>query len=110
MNQQELYGLAKALLLAGGVVAIVLGGIDVIAAAFRGVGLEAVRPVVAVLAGVIALAAMNEQKSEGMQLVLIVLGLIGGNLGGLLIALSGIIALVGRYSTGGVAQTPAATA
>ncbi len=104
MNQSEVYGIAKALLLAGGVVALVLGGLDLLVALARGLRLEAVRPVVAIVAGGIALLRLNDQKNEGLQLVLIVLGLVGGNAGGILIAISGIVALVGRYAFGGRAQ------
>ncbi len=100
MDQRQVYGLAKALLLAGGVVAIVLGGIDLVVVGLRGVGLGAVRPVIAVAAGVIGLLTLNEQKNEGIQLVLIVLGLVGGNAGGVLIAVAGVTALVGRYALG----------
>jgi hypothetical protein len=105
MNQKELYGIAKALLLAGGVVAIVLGGLDLLALAARGTyGLGMVRSLVGVAVGVVALATMSQTRSEAIDLVLIVLGLISGNAGGLLIALAGIIGLVARYVSLGPAQ------
>lgn len=104
MNQQELNGIARALLLAGGVVAIALGGLELLGAAIRLSGLGAIRPIFGVVVGVLALATMNQVKSEAIQLVLIVLGLISGNAGGYLITLAGIIGLVAKYSFGAGAQ------
>lgn len=100
MNKQELYGIAKALLLAGGVVAIALGGLSLLGIAARGgTGLGAVRPLVGIAVGVVALATMSRLRSEAIDLVLIVLGLISGSAGGYLIAIAGIIGLVARYTT-----------
>lgn len=111
LDQKEVLGIGRALQLAGGVVAIVLGGVDLLTLAVgRGaVGLDAIRPVFAIVVGLIALVTLSEGKSEGIQLVLIVLGLIGGNAGGILIALAGIVNLVGHYAFGGSptsSQTP----
>jgi hypothetical protein len=100
MNKQELYGVAKALLLAGGVVAIVLGGLSLLSIATRGaLSLNVVRPAIGVLVGVVALLTMSKPRSEAVDLVLIVLGLISGNAGGFLIAIAGIIGLIARYTT-----------
>ena len=111
MDQRQLYGIARALMLAGGVVAIVLGGLGLLGAGLRGaVGLAAVRDVIGVLVGILALATMNQKTSEAIELVLIVLGLISGNAGGFLVALAGIVWLVARYSGGSLqtsAQAPA---
>ncbi len=104
MNQQQVYGLARALLLAGGVVSVVLGGLELLGAALRFSGLEATRPVFGLAVGIIALATLNETKNEAIQLVLIVLGLISGNAGGFLIALAGIISLVAKYALADGAQ------
>ncbi len=109
MNQQQAYGLARALLLAGGVVAIVLGGLELLVAAFQLSGLKTIRPVFGLAVGIVALATLNETKNEAIQLVLIVLGLISGNAGGFLIALAGIISLVAKYALADGAQ-PAAPA
>jgi hypothetical protein len=109
VDQRQLYGIARALLLAGGVVAIVLGGLGLLGAALRGsVAIDAIRDVIGVLVGVLALATMSQNRSEAVEIVLIVLGLISSNAGGFLVALAGIIGLVARYTGGG--PQPAATA
>jgi hypothetical protein len=100
MNKQELYGIAKALLLAGGVVAIVLGGLSLLGVAARGgVDLGVIRPLIGITVGIVALATMSQLRSEAIDLVLIVLGLISGNAGGFLIAIAGILGLIARYTT-----------
>ncbi len=88
-----------------------LGGIELFVSAVRLAGFEAIRPVFGLAVGIVALATLSEMKSEVVQLILIVLGLISGNAGGFLIALAGIIGLVARYAYGTAAQqaTPAAT-
>jgi hypothetical protein len=82
VEPQELYGIARALLLAGGVVAIVLGGLRLLGAALRTSGIDAVKPVFGIAVGVVALATFNQVKNEAIEIVLIVLGLISGNVGG----------------------------
>jgi hypothetical protein len=104
MNEQELRGIARALLLAGGAVAVVLGGLGLLSAALRTPGVGAVRPVFGIAVGIVALATLEQTKSEVVMLVLIVLGLISGNAGGFLIALAGILALVAKYTTPAVLQ------
>ncbi len=105
MNKQELYGVARSLLLAGGVVAIVLGVLGLLGVGVRGpVGLDLLRPLVGIVVGIVALAMMNQVRSEAVEVVLIILGLISGNVGGLLIVLAGIVGLVARNMAEGSAQ------
>ena len=66
--------------------------------AMGGFGLDLVRPLFGVAVGVVALATMSQMRSEAVDLVLIVLGLISGNVGGFLVALGGIIGLVAKYT------------
>ncbi len=104
MNKQELYGVARSLLLAGGVVAIVLGALGLLGVGVRGsVGLDLLRPLVGIVVGIVALAMMNQVRSEAVEVVLIILGLISGNAGGLLIVLAGVVGLVARN----MAEAPA---
>ncbi len=97
--------------MAGGIVAIVLGGLGLLGATIRLSSLAAVRPLFGIVVGVIALATLNQVRSEAIEIVLIVLGLISGNAGGYLIALAGILGLVARYAFAEAIQpaTPAPT-
>jgi hypothetical protein len=99
MNQQEVRGAAKALLMAGGVVAIVIGAIDLLGVGLRGgIGLAELRPIVAIAVGIIALATMSQTRGAVIELVLIVLGIFSGSAGGFLIAVGGLLGLVSIHA------------
>ena len=104
MNQRDLNAIIKALLLAGGAVAVVVGLIDLgIAAVYIPFGRYLfIRPLISIAVGILALVTLGSAvpRSELFLLVLIVLGFIGGNAGALLIALAGIVGLITKYVSG----------
>lgn len=98
MNREDVYGLAKALALAGGVISLLLGAIDLAGAAMLGLRtLDFVRPALSIAVGIVALALLNEIKSEGVAIVFVILGFIAGGAGGFLVGISGLACLVAEY-------------
>ena len=91
--------LAKILLLVGGIVALV-GGLLGFVSGFVGAG-----PALAVIVGIVSLALYRQLSSDGVIVVLLILGLIlaaitGGlaSIGGILVSVAAIMALVVRYA------------
>lgn len=103
MNQDDAYSLARAILLIGGIVAIAFGATalggnltsyrtlsDAFASSFG--------PLLGVIVGVVALVASSRVKEEAIAIVMAVLGFIAGGVGGVLVAIGGIWALISRYT------------
>jgi uncharacterized membrane protein HdeD (DUF308 family) len=96
------YSLARAVLLIGGIVAIVLG------ATALGDGIATYRapvaytpPSLTVITGVVALAASNRTKDEAADIVLAVLGFLAGGVGGALVTAGDTWALVSKHAMKG---------
>ncbi|MDG7008883.1 MAG: hypothetical protein JRN06_11740 [Nitrososphaerota archaeon] len=102
MNQEDAYSLARAILLIGGIVAIAFGATNLGAniASYRtfAAALTNTAPLLTVIVGVVALVASSRVKDEGVDIILAVLGFLAGGLGGVLVAIGGIWALISRYT------------
>jgi polyferredoxin len=102
MNQEDAYSLARAILLIGGIVALAYG------ATLLGTYFTNARPLsdvfavpgplLGVIVGVVALVASSRVKEEAVAIVMAVLGFLAGGLGGVLVAIGGIWALISRYT------------
>ena len=55
-------------------------------------------PLLGVIVGVVALVASSRVKEEAIAIVMAVLGFIAGGVGGVLVAIGGIWALISRYT------------
>lgn len=102
MKQEDAYSLARAILLIGGILAIAFGatafGANItnyrtLADAFTNTG-----PLLGMIVGVVALVASSRIKDEAIAVVMAVLGFLAGGLGGVLVAIGGIWALISRYT------------
>lgn len=102
MNQDDAYSLARALLLIGGIVAIAFGattlGANISSYRTLADALAYTTPLLTVIVGVVALVTSNRVKDESIDIVLAVLGFLAGGLGGVLVAIGGIWALISRYA------------
>lgn len=102
MNQEDAYSLARAILLIGGVVAIAYGATllgSYLVNSRSIVDLTSVPgPILTVIVGVVALVASSRVKDESIDIVLAVLGFIAGGLGGVLVAIAGIWAIISRHT------------
>ena len=107
MNQEDAYSLSRAILLIGGIVAIALGatalGANITSFRTFGNALANTTPLLTVIVGVVALVASNRVKDEAIDIVLAVLGFLAGGLGGVLVAIGGIWALISKYTIKGQA-------
>lgn len=102
MNQEDAYHLARAILLIGGIVAIaygatLLGAYVTNARALTDI-LAVPGPLLTLIVGVVALVASSRVKDEAIDIVLAVLGFIAGGLGGVLVAIAGIWAIISRHT------------
>ena len=102
MKQEDAYSLARAVLLIGGILAIAFGATDLganlsnytnVSAALANTG-----PLLGVIVGVVALVASSRIKDEAIAIVMAVLGFLAGGLGGVLVAIGGVWALITRYT------------
>jgi hypothetical protein len=91
--------LARVLLLVGGAVALIGGLIGLLS------GFVSAGPVLALVVGVVSLALYTQLGSEGVDVLLLVLGLVlaaitGGlsSIGGVLVSVGALMALVVRYA------------
>ena len=91
--------LARVLLLVGGVIALV-GGLIGLIGGFVGAG-----SVLALVVGIVSLAFYTQLSSEGVDVILLVLGLVlavitGGlsSIGGIFVSIAALMALVVRYA------------
>ena len=102
MNQEDAYSLARAILLIGGIVAIAYGATllgSYITSSRSIADLTSVPgPLLTLIVGVVALVASSKVKDESMDIVLAVLGFIAGGLGGVLVAIAGIWAIISRHT------------
>jgi hypothetical protein len=102
MNQEDAYSLARAILLIGGIIAIAFGatalGASLTTARALADILAIPGPLLGVIVGVVALVGSTRIKNEGIAIVMAVLGFIAGGLGGVLVAIGGIWALISRYT------------
>lgn len=105
MNQEDSYQLARALLLIGGILAIAFGAISfgndlssyrTLTATFANTG-----PLLAMVVGVVALVASSRVKDEAIDIILAVLGFLAGGLGGVLVAIGGIWAIISKHTLKG---------
>ena len=107
MNQDDAYSLARAILLIGGIVAIAFGattlGANITSYRTLADALANTTPLLTVIVGVVALVTSNRVKDEAIDIVLAVLGFLAGGLGGILVAIGGIWALISRYTVKGQA-------
>ncbi len=102
MPEEQLTTLARALTLAGGVILLVAGILELVGNnnnLFTYVNSPLlVSPiqegVLAIAAGVLALAGYRQLQTMAWSLLLIVLGIVTGGLGGILILVSGLVSLV----------------
>ena len=102
MNQDDAYSLSRAVLLIGGILAIAFG------ATALGANLASYRtlsdtfantgPLLTVVVGVVALVASSRIREEPIAIVMAVLGFLAGGVGGVLVAIGGIWALISRYT------------
>lgn len=104
MKQEDAYSLARAILLIGGIVALAFGatalGAQVSGNASNYANAIATdyTPLLTVIVGVVALVASSRIKDESVAIVMTVLGFLAGGLGGVLVAIGGIWALISRYT------------
>ncbi|HKT22904.1 MAG TPA: hypothetical protein VJR06_09900 [Nitrososphaerales archaeon] len=107
MKQDDAYSLARAILLIGGIVAIAFGattlGANITSYRTLAGALTNTAPLLTVIVGVVALVASSRVKDEAIDIVLAVLGFLAGGLGGVLVAIGGIWALISRYTIKGEA-------
>lgn len=105
MKQEDAYSLARAILLIGGIVAIAFGatalGANITSYRTLTDALANTGPLLTVIVGVVALVASSRVKDEPVDIVLAVLGFLAGGLGGVLVAIGGIWALISRYTIKG---------
>ena len=102
MKQDDAYSLARAILLIGGILAIAFGattlGSNLVNYRTLGDALTNTAPLLGIIVGVVALVASSRIKDEAIAIVMAVLGFQAGGLGGVLVAIGGIWALVTRYT------------
>ncbi len=102
MNQEDAYSLARAILLIGGIVAIAFGatalGANLSNYTTLNAALANTGPLLGVIVGVAALVASSRIKDEAIAIVMAVLGFLAGGLGGVLVAIGGIWAVITRYT------------
>lgn len=102
MKQDDAYQLSRALLLIGGILAIAFGATALGASitSYRALSdiLANTGPLFAMIVGVVALVMSGRVKDEAIDIVLAVLGFLAGGLGGVLVAIGGIWAIISRYT------------
>jgi hypothetical protein len=101
LNQEDGYQIARALLLVGGIVAIVFGATALGANVFsvRAANLLTfMGPLFVTIVGVVALVTSGRVAEEPLAVVLAVLGFMSWASGGILIAIAGIWAIIARHT------------
>jgi hypothetical protein len=105
VNQEDGYQIARALLLVGGIVALAFGAtaLGISLSSPRGVsGIVATPgPLLTTIVGVVAMVASSRVKEEAINVVVAVLGFIAGGIGGVLVAIAGLWAIISRYTLKG---------
>lgn len=90
------YEFSRVLAVAGGIIAIVFGALGVVTAGAV-INREVLLATFSIVVGIIAVITSPDIKSETIDILLIVLGFIANNFGGILIGIAGIVALVSKY-------------
>lgn len=93
-------------MLVGGIVSLVVGAIGLananlvraITSASAGTNLDLFGPTMFIVVGVVGLATANRVEDEPLDIVLAVLGILAGGVGGALVALAGISAIVSKHA------------
>lgn len=101
MEQEDGYQISKILLIIGGIIALVLGATRIAQIGFNGLvtttfGLYSSLFLLAV--GIISLVSVNWVKSQTTAIVLAVLGFIAGGVGGILVAIGGIVSILSKHT------------
>ncbi len=101
MEQDDGYQISKILLIIGGIIALVLGATSIAQIGFRGFatttfGLYSSLLLLAV--GIIALVSVNWIKSQTTAIALALLGFIAGGVGGILVAIGGIVSVLSKHT------------
>ena len=104
MKQEDAYSLARAILLIGGIVALAFGA-TAFGAQITGHTTNLATavsndytPLLTVVVGVVALVTSSRIKDEPIAIIMAVLGFLAGGLGGVLVAIGGVWALITRYT------------
>ncbi len=114
MPEEQLTTLARALVLAGGVILLVAGMLRFANAAVTAylespLALSRTQEgVLGIVAGVIALSGYRQLDKTPWALLMIVLGIITGGLGGILVLVSGLVSLVVVHAERAVSSPPSA--
>ncbi|QQG48017.1 MAG: hypothetical protein HY247_04385 [archaeon] len=107
MNQEDGYQISRALLLIGGIVAIAFGatalGVNLTGARTYADLLAFPGPLLTMIVGIIALVTSSKVKDESLNVVMAVLGFIAGGVGGVLVAVAGVWAIISRHTLKGAA-------
>ena len=102
MKQEDAFSLARAVLLIGGILAIAFGatalGANLSTYSTVSAALAHTGPILGIIVGVVALVASSRVREEPIAVVMAVLGFLAGGLGGVLVAIGGIWALISRYT------------
>jgi len=93
-------------LLVGGIVSLVLGAISLanvnilraLTSASAGTSLDLFGPTMLIVVGVVGLTTASRVEDEPLDIVLAVLGILAGGVGGALVALAGISAIVSKHA------------
>jgi uncharacterized membrane protein HdeD (DUF308 family) len=96
MDSEQGYGLSKSLVLAGGLIAIVLGGVQIVMSGAL-INREVLTGTFSLVVGIIAVIVTTDIRNEPIDILLVVLGFVIGNFGGILVGVGGIVALLSRY-------------
>ncbi len=104
MAKASLGKLAYYLALIGGVILVILGLLSFVGMAFTMFTFSTFGPIggsfwgiIQIVLGIVAIYGAKRATDLVWAIVLIVVGVIGGGLGGLLVLLGGIVALVSKY-------------
>lgn len=108
MNQEDGYKVARALLLVGGLVALVIGAVELaninmvrlFTTASTATTIDLFGPTMLIVVGVIALVTSSRVSDEPLDIVLAVLGILAGGAGGAIVAIAGILAIVSKHALG----------
>jgi len=104
-SKSSLYSLARLLLIIGGLVLILGAVLDVVGGlrglfdlTFRIPSLDFLTGlVIAIIAGIVAFAGAGQIKNPALNIILLILGYLAWGIGGILIILGALIALITRF-------------
>jgi hypothetical protein len=105
MDQEDGYQVSRALLLIGGIVALALGatavGVNITNSRTYAEILSYPGPLLTMIVGVAAMVASSKVKDEALNIVVAVLGFLAGGIGGVLVAIAGVWAIISRHTLKG---------